>query len=111
MSLSSVRPEVGPVAWPAEYCTSWPIFSSSVIFCRSSVTLFSRTGDSSGLVDAIVLPRGAGDCAGNTCGNKVPTPHNNTKEKIETQLRKGTLSLTLEGLRSFMAEMIAPLLT
>src|SRR6266478_3793362 len=107
MSLSSVRPEVGPVAWPAEYCTSWPIFSSSVIFSRSSVTLFSRTGDSSGLDDAILLPRGAADCAGNKCGNKVPTPHNNTKEKIETQLRKGRLSLTLEDLRSFMAEMIA----
>src|SRR5437879_9701394 len=98
MSLSSVRPEVGPVAWPAEYCTSWPIFSSSVIFCRSSVTFFSRTGDSSGLDDAIVLQRGAFDCAGNTRGNKVPTQHNNNNEKIETKLRKRTLSITIVAL-------------
>src|SRR6266567_2472288 len=99
MSLSSVRPEVGPVAWPAEYCTSWPIF-------------FSRTGDSSGLDDAtFVLPRGTGDCASDTWGNKVSSPHHNSNEKIQTQLLTGTLSLTLEDLRSFMAEMIAPLLT
>src|SRR5258705_12046600 len=104
MSLSSVLPEVGPVAWPAEYCTSWPIFSSSVIFSRSSFTFLSRTGDSSGLDEAIVLPRGAGDCAGNTHGNKVPTPHNNSNEKIGTRLATGTLSLTREDLRSFIAE-------
>src|SRR6201998_4188358 len=111
MSLSSVLPEVGPVAWPAEYWTSWPIFSSSVIFPKSSFTFLSRVGDSSALDDAtFALALGTADCARKASGNKAPSAHDKTNEKIEAQLRaRTTLSRTFNHLRGFMTEMIAPL--
>jgi len=70
------------------------------------------TGDSSGFDDREWLVPGAvSDCAPHAGATRDVRPHHKTSENSEVQLRDAKLSLTLKDLRSFMARMIAPLLS